>query len=82
MDALWRFFLVKKNREVLAWLGGGAVVVIAGLWTAYIQLQPKKAEPDAPSVSANCGSVAAGRDINGANIKINGPKDSDCSSKQ
>ncbi|MCK1336179.1 hypothetical protein IVB38_09070 [Bradyrhizobium sp. 38] len=82
MDTLWRFFLVKKNRDVLAWLGGGAVVAIAGLWTAFVQLQPKQAAHDVAPVSANCGSVAAGGSISGATIVMNGSKDSDCSSKQ
>ncbi len=50
------------NRAVLGWIGGGIVVVIGGLWTAFKFFFSKKKEP---TVSASNGSVAAGRDIRG-----------------
>ena len=64
MEAIWRF--VTDNREVLSWLGGGAVVVAGGIWTvAKFFLKREKPKP----VSA-VGGVAAGRDIRGSPITI------------
>ena len=34
----------KKNREILGWLGGGIVVVIAGLWAAFVYFFPPKGD--------------------------------------
>jgi hypothetical protein len=36
MEAIWRFLGDKRNRVILSWLGGGAVVVIGGLWAAFV----------------------------------------------
>jgi hypothetical protein len=36
MDALWKFISRRSNRERMAWLGTGAVVIIGGLWAAFI----------------------------------------------
>ena len=35
MRQIWHFLRLKTNRERLTWLGGGATVVIAGLWAAW-----------------------------------------------
>ena len=32
---MWDWFFNEDNRQVLSWLGGGLVVVVGGLWTAY-----------------------------------------------
>ena len=36
MSRLWKFLREKRNREILAWLGGGAVVLAGGIWTAVV----------------------------------------------
>jgi len=42
MGSLWSFLAKPKNQKTLSWLGGGAVVVIAGLWAAFVYLFPPK----------------------------------------
>jgi stage V sporulation protein SpoVS len=70
---LWAFLRERSNREVLAWIGGGVVVVVAGLWTAVYIFLPKH------EVQANCGVGVVG-DVNGATITV-APANSDCSTK-
>jgi hypothetical protein len=57
LDTVWAFLKDPANRDVLAWIGGGVVMVVGGLWAA-IKFFSKK-EPK-PSVQANNGGVAAG----------------------
>ncbi|HEX2890941.1 hypothetical protein [Vineibacter terrae] len=64
MRGLWKFLKQDKNRAVLGWLGGGLVVVATGAW-AVLTFVVKPDTPGKPSVSATCGSVAAGGDIKG-----------------
>jgi hypothetical protein len=35
MDSIWAFLQDEANRTVLAWIGGGVVVVVGGLWAAF-----------------------------------------------
>ena len=42
MGSLWSFLAKPKNQKMLSWLGGSAVVVIAGLWAAFVYLFPPK----------------------------------------
>jgi hypothetical protein len=67
---LWSFLQDADNRTVLGWLGGGSVVVVGACWAAFKFLFQKEAvkPPQAPTVSATCGSVAAGRDIRESKI--------------
>ena len=44
MGSLWSFLAKPKNQKTLSWLGGGTVIVIAGLWAAFVYLFPPKAE--------------------------------------
>lgn len=66
---LWSFLVKPKNQKTLPWLGGGAVVVLAGLWAAFVYFLPPKKEADSPgpqvtidsSVKAgNCGIANSG----------------------
>jgi hypothetical protein len=66
---LWSFLAKPKNQKTLSWLGGGAVVVIAGLLVAFVYFFPPKKEADSPgpqvtidsSVKAgNCGIANSG----------------------
>ena len=49
LSRLWNFLRDEGNRGVLAFLGGGAAIVIGGIWTATIHfVEPKgggKPEP-------------------------------------
>ena|SRR5438034_2581591 len=87
-DGLWGFLRDKGNQQVLGWLGGGLVVVATGLWAAFVYFFPlgkspeaKSPEPTPPSVQANCGGIAIGRDVTGSTITAGTITNSDCPPK-
>jgi hypothetical protein len=87
-DGLWGFLRDKRNQQVLGWLGGGLVVVATGLWVAFVYFFPpgkspeaKSPEPTPPSVQANCGGIAIGRDVTGSTITAGTTTNSDCPPK-
>jgi hypothetical protein len=85
MNTLWRFLCDKRNQQVLGWLGGGLVVVTTGLWAAFVYFFPPGKSPEAkslepPSVQANCGGIAIGRDVTGSTITA-GSTNAECASK-
>ena len=49
------------TRALLGWIGSGLVVLIAGLWAAFVYFFPPKKDDSggAIKVEANCGSAAA-----------------------
>jgi hypothetical protein len=61
MSSLWSFLAKPKNQKTLSLLGGGAVVVIAGLWAAFVYFFPPKTdgEGSGPQVKIET-SVKAG----------------------
>ena len=60
MRGLWRFLGAKKNREILAWLGGGGVVAAGGIWTAVTFFAGNEGSAPPPSTTINApGGVAA-----------------------
>jgi len=88
MNSFWRFLRDKRNQQVLGWLGGGLVVVATGLWAAFVYffppqraLETKASEPTPPSVQANCGGIAIGRDVTGSTITAGSTTNSDCAPK-
>jgi hypothetical protein len=87
-NGLWGFLRDKSNQQVLGWLGGGLVVAVTGLWAAFVYLFPpgksseaKSPEPTPPSVQANCGGIAIGRDVTGSTITAGSTTNSDCAPK-
>jgi hypothetical protein len=73
MRQLWSFLRLKRNREVLAWIGGGLTAVIIGLWTAFVYFSDTpKTPPSSPSVQASCGSVGVGGNVSGSTITAGG----------
>jgi hypothetical protein len=48
MGSLWSFLAKSKNQKTLSWLGGGAVIVIAGLWAAFVYFFPPKTDGEGP----------------------------------
>jgi hypothetical protein len=58
---MWSFLAKPKNQKTLSWLGGGAVVVIAGLWAAFVYFFPLKKDGEslAPQTKIDA-SVKAG----------------------
>jgi len=82
MRKLWELLRQKRNREVLGWLGGGLVVVAAGLWAAIVYFFPPQKPPSTPAdVQANCGGVAIGGSVTGTSITGGTTAGSDCSTK-
>jgi hypothetical protein len=47
MTTLWAIVREKSNREIISWLGGGAVIVIGGLWALFVYVFPPM-PPDIP----------------------------------
>ena len=65
LSSIWDFLKDGSNQAVLSWIGGGIVVVAGAFWATLKFFFPrdknKRASP--PSVHADRGGVAAGRDI-------------------
>jgi hypothetical protein len=80
---IWAFVRERSNRKVLAWIGGGLVVLAAGLWTVFVYIFPPKHEDGVPSdVQASCGGIAIGGNVTGTTITAGSATNSDCSNKQ
>jgi len=56
----------KKNRDILAWLGGGLVAVVVALWTAFVYFHPPMVEggEGKSAVTASHGGVSVGGNTN------------------
>jgi tetratricopeptide (TPR) repeat protein len=63
---LWNFIRNGKNRDIVSWLGGGSVIIVAGIWAAFTYFFPhvdKNAGGSTPIVITQSGSgIASGRD--------------------
>jgi hypothetical protein len=83
MSRLWEFLLQKRNREILAWLGGGAVVVAPGIWAVMLYiLPPSKPQGTRPAeVEARCGAIAVGGNVTGSIVAAGATTGADCSNK-
>ena len=86
MNAMWRFLRDKRNQQVLGSLGGGLVVAATGLWAGFVYFfTPGKSseaqKPTPPSVQANCGGIAIGRNVTGSTITGGTISNSDCAPK-
>jgi hypothetical protein len=70
LDNIWSFLLDENNRAVLAWIGGGVVVVAGGVWAVVKFILAKRTQKSrpAPSVTATHGGVAAGGNISDSKI--------------
>jgi len=74
MGSFWAFLSVPKNQKTLSWLGGGLVVVIAGVWAAFVYFVPAKDDHGGGSnkVEASCGSAAVQGTMIGSSITTGG----------
>jgi hypothetical protein len=68
MGGVWSFLAKPNNQKTLATLGSGAVVVIAGLWTAFVYLFPAKHDDASPHPVCAQQSVAIGGAVSGSTI--------------
>ncbi|WP_447724309.1 hypothetical protein [Sphingomonas koreensis] len=69
MNSLLRFIRNRENREILSWLGGGAVAIVAACWMA-ITFFWDSGERGGSRACAIEGSMAANGNINGSSITI------------
>jgi hypothetical protein len=67
MGSVWTFLRKPGNRQLLAWLGGGAVVIAGGIWTVVIYLWPAHEAPAASAVCADQGVVIGGN-VSGSTV--------------
>jgi threonine/homoserine efflux transporter RhtA len=71
LAGIWLFLKEPANLPVLSSIGVGIATIAAGAWAVFTFFAKKKETgPSAPSVTADHGSVAAGRDIT-APVTIN-----------
>ena len=67
---IWDFIGDADNQRTLAWLGGGLVVVVSGLWAALTKLRNPPVSPP-PSKPAN--AIQAGDGIAAVgNVRVDG----------
>jgi hypothetical protein len=69
-SAAWDFLKDGSNQALFGWIGSGIAVVAGGAWTVLKFAFGKSRVSKQPSVTANNGSVAAGRDVTGNTINI------------
>ncbi len=61
MESLWSFLAKPENQKTLSFYGGGAVVVIAGVWAAFVYFFPPKKDGAGPEPQVKIdASVKAG----------------------
>jgi hypothetical protein len=65
MGTVWTFLRKPSNQRLLAWLGGGVVVVVSGIWAVVIYVWPPHEGPTA--VCADQG-IAIGGKVSGSKI--------------
>jgi hypothetical protein len=64
LSSIWDFLKDASNQAVLSWIGGGIAVIAGGIWAVMkFMAKTRDQKPSKPSVSADHGSMAAGRDI-------------------
>jgi hypothetical protein len=79
LNKLWSFLKAEENQKLLCWIGGGFVVLAAGLWavfTFYVDHSKPSPPPTTTIVEQKGTGIASGRDTNinapvtvGANVK-------------
>ena len=70
MQGLMRMLRDKRNRAVLSWIGGGAVIVAGGIWMAVTYFWPPP--HSASEVCAGGGGIAVGGSVRGSTVTSHG----------
>jgi hypothetical protein len=65
MGSVWAFLRKPSNRLLLSWLGGGAVVIVGGIWAVVTYVWPAHEAPTA--VCADQG-IAIGGNVSGSKL--------------
>jgi hypothetical protein len=73
---MWRWLKRTNNRALLAFIGSGIAAVAVAAWTVFVYLDQHSDGAGKPNVQAEHG-VAAGGDIDGSTITIDGQSDGD-----
>jgi hypothetical protein len=70
MSRIWSFLGSNNNRKIIGWLSGGIVILIAGLWTAFVYFFPPKDDrgEGKREVSASHGGVSVGGNVTNSTI--------------
>jgi hypothetical protein len=66
LRAFWSFIRQQGNRAILSWAAGGLVALAGAMWAVFVYLAPPNKSPT--GAHADCGAVAAGRDISGSSV--------------
>jgi hypothetical protein len=71
MSGVRSFLGSKRNRDILAWLGGGLVAVIVALWMAYVYFHPPKVDggEGKGAATASHGGVSVGGSVTNSTLK-------------
>jgi len=64
LDTVLAYLKDPANRAILAWLGGGLVIIAGGIWTVFKFFAAK------PTIRADGGGVVIGRDNTNSPITI------------
>jgi hypothetical protein len=68
--AAWEFISDPDNQKTLAWLGGGIIVAVSGLWAAFLQARKP---PASPSAAKPANAISAGDGISAiGNVRVDG----------
>jgi hypothetical protein len=77
MATLWAIVRKKSNREIISWLGGGAIIAIGGLWALFVYVFPPKPPEDRDkprlAIEATNGGIAIGGNVTNSNVTAGSP---------
>jgi hypothetical protein len=65
MGAVWAFLRNPSNRRLLSWLGGGAVVIVGGVWAVVTYVWPAH---EAPTAVCADQAIVIGGNVSGSKI--------------
>jgi hypothetical protein len=75
LHTIWSFLENSSNRELLSWIGGGAVLFITGVWAVLrFFLTRNRIEESVPATntSATNGGVVVGGNVQNSKINTHG----------
>ncbi|MGA7386256.1 MAG: hypothetical protein WBW81_16630 [Methylocella sp.] len=68
-------FWSKKNRELIAWWGGGVAAIIGAIWAVFVYFLPPKSDAeDHNRVTATSGGVVIGGNVVNSTVNAGSQK--------